>query len=201
MHKAWPSRDWYCPAAHASQCAAEVTAPDPAILPAAHAMQEGWPPAASYLPCGQTAQLSLFCAAEYLPAAHAAHTRSDVALDPCATRAPAKHTVCTRQAACPAESWNSLPTHALHDVAASASEYRPIAHSSHTRSVLVVGAAVSYEPLRQICTLRHTVFPDSRWNCPPAQALHEVLALAFWIWPAGHAWQYAVAFWLTAPEP
>jgi hypothetical protein len=89
----------------------------------------------------------------------------------------------------------------LHDVAASASEYRPIAHSSHTRSVLVVGAAVSYEPLRQICTLRHTVFPDSRWNCPPAQALHEVLALAFWIWPAGHAWQYAVAFWLTAPEP
>ena len=32
-------------------------------------------------------------------------------------------------------------------------------------------------------------------------AVHVVLALAFWIWPAAHSWQYAAASWFTAPEP
>jgi hypothetical protein len=32
-------------------------------------------------------------------------------------------------------------------------------------------------------------------------ASQELLALTFWIWPGGHAWQYEAASWLTAPEP
>ena len=37
VHPAWPSRDWYRPEMQSTQCAEEVPAPDPAILPATQA--------------------------------------------------------------------------------------------------------------------------------------------------------------------
>jgi len=135
------------------------------------------------------------------PTAHASQLRSAVPLGVCVTNFPAEHVVCVRHAAWPAESWNASAAQTVHDVASSASENWPIGQFVQTRSVLVVGAAVWRAPLRQPCTLRHTVCPDEAWNSPPRQAVHVVLALAFWIRPAAHAWQYAAAFWLTAPEP
>ena len=201
-HDCCPSRDWYWPAAQAVQCSADVTAPVPACCPAWHATHDACPPLAAYLPWGQPVQLSTFCEDEYVPAAHAAHARSASALGACTTCLPTAHAVCTRHALCPVESWNEFdPSHASHVTASSAAAYRPTAHSSHLRSALVVGAAASNVPLRQRCTLRHTVFPVVGWYWSAAHASHEVVPLAFWICPAAQGWQYAAASWFTAPEP
>ena len=109
--------------------------------------------------------------------------------------------MCTRHALCPSESWNHPPGHGKHALASSTAAKRPAAQFSHTRSALAVAAAVSRVPLRQRCTLRHTVCPAVDWYCPLAHASHDVLALAFWIWPAAHSWQYSAAARFTAPEP
>jgi hypothetical protein len=46
-HAVCPSRDWYCPAPQATQCAGDDDGSEPLTRPAAHAMQdvcatEGW---------------------------------------------------------------------------------------------------------------------------------------------------------------
>ena len=193
---------WYCPAAQGSQCVSDVRAPEPPTRPATHAVHEACPPLPSYLPCGHASHSTLFAADENRPAAHGAQVRSALALGSRVTRVPAAHTVCVRHVLWPSESWNWVPgSHGLHAVAPSASANCPFAQFPHARSELVVGALTSYVPLRQPCALRHTVFPGSGWYCPTAHAAHEVLALAFWIWPAGHVKQYAVAFWSTVPVP
>ena len=146
-------------------------------------------------------QLALFVDAAKRPTAHASHARSTVAFGACVTRVPAAHTLCARQAPCPGWSWNESGEPAVHAVASSASAICPAAQFVHTRSVLAVASADRYVPLRHRCTLRHTVFPGDGWNCPLSQTSHALLALAFWICPGAHAWQYSAAVWLTSPVP
>jgi hypothetical protein len=141
-----------------------VTAPDPAILPATQATQIDWPDEAWYLPIGHTEQLALFVDAAKRPTTQAPQVRSTVVLGACVTNMPAAHTRCARQAPWPAWSWKEPAAQALHTVAASASAIWPAAQFVHTRSELIVAVAVRYAPLRQRCTLRHTVFPDVDWN-------------------------------------
>jgi hypothetical protein len=170
-------------------------------LPAAHATHTDCPVAAWYLPIGHAEQLKPFVDAAKRPTAHASHARSTVALGACVTRVPAAHTLCARQAPCPAWSWNEPEEQAVHAVASSASAICPAAQFVHTRSVLAVALADRYAPLRHRCTLRHTVSPDDAWNCPLSHASHALLALAFWICPGAQAWQYSAAVWFTSPVP
>ena len=189
-HDVCPSRDWYCPDTQFSQCSAALTAPDPAIFPATHATHADCPVNVWYLPTGHSEQLALFVVAAKRPKAQSSHARSAVALGACFTRVPAAHTLCARHAACPTWSWNEPSAHAVHANASSAPATWPTAQFVHTRSVLVVGAALWYMPLRQRCTLKHTVLPGDGWNCPLSHTAHALLALAFWIWPGAHALQY-----------
>ena len=141
------------------------------------------------LPREQAVHAASFDDGEYVPRTHKAQARSTLALGADVTCLPAAHVVCTRHALCPSASWNEPSGHCLHAVASSAAAKRPAAQFSHTRSALAVAAAVSCVPLRQRCTLRHTVCPDDDWYCPLAHPSHDVLALAFCTCPAAHSWQ------------
>ena len=109
-------------------------------------------------------QLALFVDAAKRPTTQAPQVRSTVVLGACVTSVPAAHTRCARQAPWPVWSWKEPAAQALHTVASSTSANRPAAQFVHPRSELIVAVAVRYAPVRQRCTLRHTVFPAVDWN-------------------------------------
>ena len=111
-----------------------------------------------------------FVPVEYVPAAHASHVRSVVALPAEATRSP-----------------GSQSDHAVHDAAFVVAEYVPAAHAEHVRSEVAVPALATRSPGSQTVHPAQDVAPAAD-QVPAAQSVHAVAPLpSAEKVPAGHA--------------
>ena len=123
------------PAAHASQRLGFGSFRSFTYCPGTHGVvrsQNGCPEASWYVFFGQSKQLGAFVALLNLPAAHAAHIRSDVAVGGLTTCFPSKHVECTRQKLLPISGWYHPGAHGEHSLALSSTAKRPRSQLLHT---------------------------------------------------------------------
>ena len=121
------------------------------------------PPAATHavapwgdeVPAPHAEQLPAFAVFEYVPAPHAVHARSPVALPALETKVPPWHVV-----------------HTVHADAFPAAENAPFAHGAQLRFVAALGALLTYSPTVQLVHAAHADALVAALNFPAAQPVH-----------------------------
>ena len=136
-----------------------ATVPPAQYCPATHAVQmrslEDVGTCVSYVPAAQTVnalQLVAFDVLVKVPPAHAAQARFAVALGVFVWYVPARQFDHATQAVAGFASLSQFPVVHATGAAVPPAQYCPAAHAEQTRSVVDVGACVSYEPAAHTVT-------------------------------------------------